>query len=303
MKLGGFKTGAIDSSPGRNSTRLLRVEAEEMSNDTKLPDCATLALRLEGCRLFVTLDRPRSRNALSFAAISELAAVFAAIHDTRQVRCVVMRGAGGIFCAGGDVRDMEAGSHQVTGEDDSLATANRAYGTLLTAIDHAPQAVVCIVEGIALGGGLGLVAVSDVALATDDCRFGMPEARLGLLPAQIAPFVVRRVGLTHARRLGLTGTTIDGRAAREIGLVHDSHADVEALEAAAEKTIRQVERCGPEALAATKELLHAVGTADQEALLDHAAREFARLGRSTEAREGLAAFMEKRVPSWAKNEP
>ena len=150
-----------------------------------------------------------------------------------------------------------------------------------------------------MGGGLGLVAVSDVALATDDCRFGMPETRLGLLPAQIAPFVVRRVGLTRARRLALTGSSIDGRAAREIGLVHESYAGAEALEAAAEKIIGQIERCAPEALAATKKLLHAVSGTDHEVLLDRAAHEFARLARSEEAREGLAAFMEKRAPSWA----
>ncbi len=266
-----------------------------------------MALRLEGARLFITLDRPQAKNAMNLETVSELRAVFAAARDLRRVRCIVVRGAGGVFSAGGDLRAMEANRRDAGGEDslaaanrgDSLAAANRGFGTLLTEVDRAPQAVVCVVEGAALGGGLGLVAVSDVALALDACRFGMPETRLGLLPAQIAPFVVRRVGLTRARRLAVTGATIDGRAACEIGLVHESHADVEALEAAAEKVIGQIERCAPEAVAATKELLHAVGAAEHEALLDRAAREFARLARSAEAREGLAAFMEKRPPSWA----
>ncbi len=264
-----------------------------------LPECSGLDLRLEGARLLVTLDRPQARNAMSSETVAELMAVFAAVRDLRRVRCIILRGAGGVFSAGGDLRAMKAASHRAAGGDDPLAVANRGFGTLLTAVDRAPQAVVCVAEGAALGGGLGLVAVSDVALATHDCRFGMPETRLGLLPAQIAPFVVRRVGLTHARRLAVTGATIDGRTASEIGLVHESHSDVAALEAAVEKVVGQIERCAPEAVAATKELLHAVGAGEHEAVLDRAAREFARLARSAEAREGLAAFMEKRAPSWA----
>ncbi len=275
-----------------SSSRLRRAE-------DVLPRCTTLALRLEGARLFVTLDRPQVKNAMTSETVAELRAVFAAARDLRRIRCIVVRGTGGVFSAGGDLRAMEAASRDAGGGDDPLAAANRSFGTLLTEIDRAPQAVVCVVEGAAFGGGLGLVAVSDVALALDACRFGMPETRLGLLPAQIAPFVVRRVGLTRARRLAVTGATIDGRSAREIGLVHESHADVADLEAAAEKVIGEIERCAPEAVAATKELLHAVGAAEHEALLDRAAREFARLARSAEAREGLAAFMEKRAPSWA----
>ncbi len=281
--------------PRRRAGRSSRREA----NGAPLPACATLDLCLEDARLFITLDRPRAKNALTSETVAELRAVFAAVRDQRRIRCIVVRGAGGVFSAGGDLRAMEAAGRGAAGDDDPLAALNRAFGTLLTEVDRAPQAVVCMVEGAALGGGLGLVAVSDVALATDDCRFGMPETRLGLLPAQIAPFVVRRVGLTRARRLAVTGATIDGRAAREIGLVHESHADVAALEAAAERAIRQIERCAPEAVAATKELLHAVGAAEHEAVLDRAAREFARLARSSEAREGLAAFIEKRPPNWA----
>ena len=108
-----------------------------------LPDCSTLALSLEGPRLYVTLDRPEARNALSFGTIAELAEVFSAARRAKSIRCIILRGAGGIFSAGGDVRAMEAASREAAGDDDPLAAANRRYGTLLTAIDHAPQAVVC----------------------------------------------------------------------------------------------------------------------------------------------------------------
>jgi isohexenylglutaconyl-CoA hydratase len=261
-------------------------------------DLATLAVRRDGGTLHVTLDRPKVKNAMSSQMVAELTAVLDSIDD--GVRCVVLRGAGGTFCAGGDVRDMSA-LRRPPPEDgeDPAVTMNRAFGTLLTRIDRAPQAVVCAVEGAALGGGLGLVCVSDVALATDGCRFGTPEAKLGLVPAQIMPFVVHRIGATQARRLAVTGATIDGREARRLGLVHESFADAGALEEAVGEILRQIGGCGPRAVAAAKEILHRVGSGDPDRLLDDAAAVFARSARSEEAREGIAAFLDKRSPSWA----
>ena len=270
-----------------------------MAEDSPAPECTTLALRRDGCRLHVTLDRPRARNAMSTEMVSELTAVFDHVERSPEIRCVVLRGAGGSFSAGGDIRDLQAAGRSPAGDNDPLAAANRVFGTLLSRIDRAPQAVVCAVEGAAMGGGLGLVCVCDVALALDSSRFGMPEARLGLFPAQIAPFVRRRIGLTRSRRLVVTGATVDGRAAREIGLIHESYSDVEDLDAALAKVLRQIERCGPEAVAASKWALHAAGELEQEELLDRAAGEFARVARGEEAREGLAAFIAKRPPKWA----
>jgi isohexenylglutaconyl-CoA hydratase len=262
-------------------------------------ELTTLAVRHDGGTLHVTLDRLEVKNAMSSEMVAELTAVFESITGGDDVRCVVLRGAGGTFCAGGDVRDMSALRRPPPADgEDSAAAMNRAFGTLLTRIDRAPQAVVCAVEGAALGGGLGLVCVSDVALAADGCRFGTPEARLGLVPAQIMPFVVRRVGATQARRLAVTGATIDGREARRLGLVHESFAGAAALDAAVDETLRQIGGCGPRAVAAAKALLHRVGSDDPERLLDDAAALFARTARGDEAREGIAAFLEKRSPEW-----
>lgn len=166
-----------------------------------LPHCETLLLEpIEGV-LRITLNRPQSRNAMSLAMVGELRAVLAAVRDDRSVRALVLRGADGHFCAGGDIKDM-AGARAAGAE--AYRTLNRAFGSLLEEAQAAPQLLVALVEGAVLGGGFGLACVSDVAIAAADAQFGLPETSLGILPAQIAPFVVRRIGLTQARRLALT---------------------------------------------------------------------------------------------------
>ncbi len=274
---------------------------KESDTDTRLdlPRFETVQLRFEGGALHVTLDRPEVKNAVNLEMVSELTSVFDSVRESRRVRVVVLRGAGGCFSAGGDVGEMRAASEQAAGDADPLIAANRSFGALLGFIDRAPQAVVSVVEGTALGGGLGLVCVSDLALTVEDCRFGMPESRLGLVPAQIAPFVVRRIGLTQTRRLAVTGAAIKGREAERLGLVHQAVADGTSLEASLVAAMAKIHRCGPEAIAATKELLHAVGSMPQETLLDAAARVFTTTARGPEALEGMAAFEGKRLPSWA----
>ncbi len=266
----------------------------------KPDDFATLDIRQDGWTLYVTLDRPEVRNAMSSEMVAELTSLFESLVEREDVRCVVLRGADGTFCAGGDIRDMSALNRSAPKYAlDPVTVSNRAFGTMLTQIDRAPQAVVCAVEGVALGGGLGLVSVSDVAFATDDCRFGTPEAKLGLVPAQIMPFVVRRIGPTATRRLAVTGAMIDGREAQRLGLVHETFADTDALDAALSATLNQIGSCGPRAVAATKEILHRVGTLEPDRLLDDAASIFARTARGDEAREGMAAFLGKRPPNWS----
>lgn len=205
-----------------------------------LPHCETLLLEpIEGV-LRITLNRPQSRNAMSLAMVGELRAVLAAVRDDRSVRALVLRGAGGHFCAGGDIKDM-AGARAAGAE--AYRTLNRAFGSLLEEAQAAPQLLVALVEGAVLGGGFGLACVSDVAIAAADAQFGLPETSLGILPAQIAPFVVRRIGLTQARRLALTAARFDGREALRLGLVHFCEADADALEQRLEETLEQLRRC------------------------------------------------------------
>lgn len=265
-----------------------------------LPDCNQIALALEGGVLTVTLNRPAARNAMNLAMVDEITAAFAIVRDDLSVRAVVLRGSGGNFCAGGDIKDMAAAKAAGTGNGiDPVFALNRAFGRMIGMVDAAPQVVVSCLEGAVLGGGFGLACVSDIAIADREASFGLPETGLGLPPAQIAPFVVARIGLTQARRLMLTGARFDGAEAARLGLVHfttDGAGDMQALLAG---QIRAIRRCAPLANRATKDLILRAGTTDRDALLDDAARSFADAVRGDEGREGTLAFVEKRRPAWA----
>ncbi|MBK7826451.1 enoyl-CoA hydratase-related protein [Nannocystis sp.] len=269
-----------------------------------LPDCTTLLLRRDGWRLHVTLNRPDARNAMSFAMVRELMAVFAAIADDRSLRAVILRGAGGSFCSGGDIKDMAAARGAEPGPDgkDPLATSNRLFGRMLEQIEAAPQAVVAVIEGAALGGGFGLCCVSDVAIASDDARFRLPETSLGVPPAQIAPFIVRRLGLTQARRLAVTGGSLDAAQALALALVHHVSPRT-GLDDLLARVLQDIARCAPGAVATTKRLVLAAAGAHGETLstlLDAAADDFAAAARGPESVEGMTAFIQKRSPQWAE---
>jgi len=273
----------------------------------ELPATAHLALELSGSILTVTLNRPEVRNAMSFAMVEELIAVFDALEDTHEVRVVVLRGAGGNFCAGGDIKDMAKfrmlpAPDPAGGPDDPMAVGNRKFGTMLSVIETAPQAVVVVAEGAVMGGGFGLACVADVSLARADATFRLPETSLGIPPAQIAAFIVRRVGLTQARRLAVTGGRLDGHQAKAIGIVHEVYADSEALELGLAATLADIRRCAPEAVAITKDLVISSLSENIEVLLDRAARDFAVAIRGPEGQEGTMAFIEKRAPSWARDD-
>lgn len=267
-----------------------------------LPATETLLLREEGFVLHVTLNRPESRNAMSLQMTQELRAVFTTIENSDSIRAVVLRGAGGHFCAGGDIKDMAGARMRAaeSGNDEAYAELNRAFGHMITQVDHAPQVVIAVLEGAVLGGGFGLACVSDVAITLDDAKFGLPETGLGILPAQIAPFVVQRVGLTQARRLALLGARFNGTEATRLGITHQSVADTAALEIALGETLAQVRKCAPLANRHTKALLHRVANEPLESLLDDAARQFARAVAGTEGSEGTMAFVQKRPAKWAE---
>ena len=270
-----------------------------------LPTCETLLLREDKGCLHITLNRPQARNAMSLQMVRELMAVFEAAHRKGDIRAVVLRGADGHFCAGGDIRDMANARASIgKSESDPFAALNREFGRLITLVNRAPQTVVAVIEGAVLGGGFGLACISDVAIAHREARFGLPETGLGIPPAQIAPFVVKRIGLTQARRLALLGARCDGAEALRLGLVHECLDSREALDARLEELLTQIRRCAPGANAVTKALLLAAadisGEAALEALLDAAALQFSQAVQGKEGQEGTMAFMQKRDPSWAQ---
>jgi len=269
-----------------------------------LPSYTTLLTELDAGVLRVTMNRPERRNALSPEMVDELVALFTLLSAERELRAIVLRGAGGNFCAGADVKGMQsAGASRSTSGGDAkqaVARGNRRFGDLMSAVNDVPVPVVAVVEGAVMGGGFGLVCVADVALAVRDARFGLPETGLGLIPAQIAPFVVQRVGLSQARRLMLTGARLDGAEAARVGLVHEVCDDAAALEAALAGTLTQIRRCAPLANSATKRLVLSVPGRPLATVLDEAAQVFADASLGDEAREGTLAFVEKRLPKWAQ---
>lgn len=266
-----------------------------------LPPCKTLLLDRQGARLHVTLNRPEAKNALSGEVVQELLAVVALLEQAPDIACVVLRGAGGTFSAGGDIRGFMAQFRSPPpepGEKDAIAVQNRRFGAFLERFDGLPQTIVTVIEGAAFGGGLGLAAIGDVAIARADARFAMSETGLGVVPAQIAPFVAARIGVSEARRLALSGQRFDGREAWRIGLVHHLCEDAAQLEATLARVLGDVGRCAPGANAATKRLLRASRTTPLGALLDEAADAFAAALRGDEGREGVTAFVEKRPAAW-----
>lgn len=268
----------------------------------QLPHCETLILEKQGPSLFLTINRPDVRNAMSLQMVAELAALFTEVENDNSIRAVVIRGAGGHFCAGGDIKDMAGARGQKgEGKDDPFYKLNRAFGQMIQQVNESSKVVIAITEGAVMGGGFGLACVSDLAIAGPTAKFGMPETTLGVIPAQIAPFVVERIGLTQARRLALLGLRIDAAEACALGIVHQVAESEEQLNDMLNQALERVRLCAPNATAETKALLHRVGNESMAGLLDAAAGKFAAAIRGPEGTEGTMAFMQKREPKWAES--
>ena len=232
--------------------------------------------------LRVTLARPERRNAFDAALIGELTDAFS---DVGDARAVVLAGEGEIFCAGADV-EWQRASIDLSYEENVEDAARLAR--MMNAIDGCPAPLVVRVQGFALGGGSGLVACADVAVASTDAVFGFSEVKLGIIPAVISPFVLAKIG-AHARRYFLTGERFDADTALRIGLVHEVTAD---LDETVERIVGEILTSGPEAVRAAKTLVREQPHADE---LPHVA---ARRRTSAEGQEGLRAFLEKRASAW-----
>ena len=245
-----------------------------------------------------TLHDPASRNALSEAMVEALFAACARAQADTDLRGVVLRGADGHFCAGGSLGGFAKtiGQPLPAGEVDPLVPMNRRFGALLQALCALPQWLIVVVEGAAMGGGLGLVCCADRVLAQAGAQFGTPEVTLGIVPAQIAPFVVRRLGSSAARRCLLTGERWDAIAAQRLGLVDEVVAAD--MEAAVQTAIARHSAAAPQAVAATKRFLLAQADTPLPVLLDEAAIAFAQALRGAEAPQGLAAFAARKAPPW-----
>lgn len=247
----------------------------------------------------VTLHRPEVRNAFDARMIAELTAVFGDMGWATDTRVVVLRGAGASFSAGADVNWMRASldfSH-----DENLADAAR-MSEMFQTIDSCPLPVVARVHGAALGGGMGLLAVCDVAVAASDTTFGFTEARLGIIPAVISPFVLPKIGESWARALFLSGERFGADLAQRIGLVH-AVAPPDELDNLLEQKVNDLLTSAPHAIAAAKRLIAEARGQEWANLREHTAQRIAELRTGTEGQEGLRAFLEKRRPAWWEGSP
>lgn len=250
----------------------------------------------EGAEARVVLARPEVRNAFDDALIAELTAAFSEIAADTETRVAVLSGDGPVFCAGADIAWMrKAGGYT---REQNEADAER-MAQMLRSIDACPKPVVVLVHGAAIGGGVGLVAAADIAIAAEDTIFALSEVRLGILPAVISPYVLRAIGPRQARDLFLTGDRFDARDAHRVGLVH-AVVPAGGLEDAGRKKVASLLASGPEAVGAAKRLIERVAGQDPEEAMPLTVRAIAERRASEEAREGLTAFLERRPPSWAK---
>ncbi len=265
-----------------------------------------LVVRREGPVVRAVLNRPHRRNAMSAAMMAAMDALLAELEADRgaaAARVLVLEGAGGHFCAGLDLGEVAAGT---PGDEAARLAAqvarNAATGARFARIAALPQVVVARVQGGAFAGGLGFVCAADVALCDATARFSAPEVRRGLVAAQILPWVVRRTGRAAAQRMVLQANVLDAAAAARTGLVHEALPDAAALDAAVSSLVADLLRGAPGAVAETKALLAALGPVAPENYAAAGADAFARCAVG-EAKEGIAAFQEKRPPAWEAAPP
>jgi methylglutaconyl-CoA hydratase len=254
-----------------------------------------LSVEKKGGVARVTLDRPQVRNAFDDALIASLTKSFAEIEKDRSVRVVVLAGNGPAFCAGADLNWMKRMAGY--GHDENLADA-RALAEMLAALERLPQPTIARIHGPAFAGGTGLVAACDIAIGTPQAKFCFSEAKLGLSPATISPYVLRAIGERAAHRYFLSAEVFDAEEALRIGMLSVLVPAAE-LDATIDGLLQHLLAGGPQAHAKIKDLIRAVaGRPLDDALREETAKRIAEIRVSPEGREGIASFLDKRKASW-----
>jgi len=244
----------------------------------------------------LSLSRPEKHNAMNEVMIAELTAVAADLGGDDDIRVVVLTGEGPSFCAGGDLGWMQ---RQMAADRATRAAGARALALMLRALNDLPKPLIARVQGNAFGGGIGLMSVCDVVVASETAKFALTETRLGLIPATIGPYVVARMGATMVRRVFMSGRVFDGAEAVALGLVARL-VDEAALDAAVEAEAVPYLACAPGAVAAAKALVADLGPRIDDAVIDRSIEALVDRWESAESREGISAFFDKRKPDWAK---
>lgn len=267
------------------------VEVTDTDADSRFVDIDATP---EGVAL-VTINRAVRRNAFNAELIAALHEAFETLQGAEGVRVVFLRGAGGTFSAGADLEWMRSAIErsEADNRDDAMQMAR-----MLKSLWDIPALTVALVEGGAYGGGAGLAAACDMAIATADAKFSFSEVRLGIIAATISPYVIAAIGPRNARALFATGKVFDAAHAEKIGLVTEVVADAAALDAARDAVAAGMMACGPVAVAASKKLVEDVAYRPIDEVMEETARRIARARVGEEGQEGVRAFLEKRKPNW-----
>jgi methylglutaconyl-CoA hydratase len=254
----------------------------------------TLLVELADGVLTVTLNRPDVHNAFNDELIGEAIDLFSSI-DTDAVRVIVLKGTGRNFCAGADLNWM---SRMVSYTRDQNVRDSSLLAKMYALMNECPLPVIGRIHGAAIGGGVGLVSVCDVAISLRTSQFGLSEVKLGILPAVISPYVIAKIGQTHARALFLTGERFDADRAHQIGLVHRVVDTEEELNAAVYETVTQLKTSGPEAVRECKKLIAHVASHERADAIPYTIDAIAARRVSEEGQEGMRAFLNKGLAAW-----
>ena len=255
----------------------------------------TLEIELSGPVATIWMNRPDLHNAFDENLIAELTAACIALDEDDDIRVVVLAGRGKSFSAGGDLNWMKRAANN--GIDENLDDA-RALARMLRTLAEMGKPTIARVQGAALGGGMGLAAACDIAVASTKAFFATSEVKFGIMPSAISPYVLRAIGARQAYRYFQSAERIDAARAREIGLVHEA-VEAEQLDARVKEIVGALLQGGPLSQAAAKQLIRAVNHQPvNDTLVEDTAHRIAHLRATPEAREGIAAFLEKRSPAW-----
>jgi methylglutaconyl-CoA hydratase len=249
----------------------------------------------------VVLNRPDVRNAFNHEVIDDLAEAFGVEALQEEVRAVVLSGEGPSFCAGGDLNWMKKA---VEFSYDENLQDTRKLALMFATLNECPKPVIGAVHGAAIGGGVGLVSICDIVIASVDTQFSLSEVRLGIVPACIGPFVIAKIGASHARGLFVSAERFSSTKAKEVGLVHEIVPDQMSLSPAIERVLSNILQCGPNAMAVAKRLVLDLSWPERRVqfpdCLEYVAKTLADVRISQEGQEGVRAFLEKRKPNWLK---
>jgi len=256
---------------------------------------ATLKTSLDKGVFTVELFRPEVRNAFNDELISELSDAFTKAASDQAIRVVVLRGTGTIFCAGGDLKWMQASIGMSAPQN---LEDTRKLARMFAMLNACPKPVVGLVQGAVIGGGVGLASICDYVISSRETVFSLAEVRLGIIPACIGPFVLAKIGESHARAFFMSAERFNAERAREIGLVHELVEKPEDLDKACSRITKNLLQCGPNAMAAAKRLVRDLKQMKSDDSLEYVAKVLADLRVTPEGQEGLKAFLEKRKPNW-----